>query len=70
MVVGSTPIAVTQTSDIVPVLSKEFIDIEANIECRFTLKRVRDMLRTSSKIHRTDNYSQHSSINWSVCPDG
>ena len=35
MVVGLSPIAVTQTSDIVPVLSKEFLDIQAIIECGF-----------------------------------
>ena len=28
--------------------SKEFLDIQANIECGFTLKRVRDMIRTYS----------------------
>ena len=32
----------------------------------FTLKRVRDMIRTSSQMHRTDRYSQHSSIIWPV----
>ena len=31
-------------------------------ECGFTLKRVRDMIRTYSQMHRTDKYSQHSSI--------
>ena len=30
--------AVTKTSDLVPVLSKEFLDIQANIERGFTLK--------------------------------
>ena len=34
--------------------SKEFFDIEANIECGFTLKRVRDMIRTYSQVNRTD----------------
>ena len=29
-----------------PVLSKEFLDIQATIECIFTLKRVRDMIST------------------------
>ena len=29
--------------------SKEFLDIQATIECRFTLKRVRDMIRTYSQ---------------------
>ena len=26
-----------------PVWSKEFLDIQATVECKFTLKRVRDM---------------------------
>ena len=30
--------------DIVPVLSKEFLDVQATLECRFTLKRVCDMI--------------------------
>ena len=33
-----------------PVLSKESLDIQATIECRFTLKRVRDMIITYSFI--------------------
>ena len=33
-----------------PVSSKEFLDTQANIECRFTLKRVRDMIRTYSQL--------------------
>ena len=36
--------------DIAPVSSKEFLDIQATIECGFTLKRVRDMIRTYSQI--------------------
>ena len=35
-----------KTSDFAPVSSKEFLDIKATIECGFTLKRVRDMIRT------------------------
>ena len=31
-----------------PVSSKEFHDIQATIECGFTLKRIRDMIRTYS----------------------
>ena len=46
MVVGSNPVAVTLTSDIAPFLSKEFLDIQATIECRFTLKHVCDMIIT------------------------
>ena len=40
--------AVTSPSDFTPALSKEFLDIQAPIECGFTLKRVRDMTRTYS----------------------
>ena len=32
------------------------------IESRFTLKRVREMIKTFSQMHRTDKYSQRSSI--------
>ena len=46
MVVGSNPVAVTSPSDFAPASSKEFLDIQATIECRFTLKRVRDMIKT------------------------
>ena len=38
VVVGLSPIAVTSTSDIAPVSSKEFLDTQATIECGFTLK--------------------------------
>ena len=48
MVVGSSPVAVTKTSDFAPASSKEFLDIQATIECGFTLKHVRDMIRTYS----------------------
>ena len=41
---GLSPVGVTETSDIVPVSSKEFLDIQATIECTFTLKQVRDMI--------------------------
>ena len=45
-------------------LHKEFFDIQATIECGFTLKWVRHMIRTYNEMHRTDKYSQHSSIIW------
>ena len=45
MVLGSNPVAVTSPSDFAPALSKEFLDIQATIECGFTLKRVSDMTR-------------------------
>ena len=50
--------------------SKEFLDIQATIECGFTLKRVRDMIRTYNQMHHTDKYSQHSSIIWPVWLNG
>ena len=46
MVVGSSPVAVTSTSDFVPVSSKEFLNIQATFRVWFTLRRVRDMTRT------------------------
>ena len=39
-------------------------------ECGFTLKGVRDMIRTYSQMHRTDKYSEHSSIIWPVWLNG
>ena len=41
---------------------KEFLDIQITLECRFTLKRVRDMIRIYSQMDRTYKYSQHSSF--------
>ena len=38
-------------SDIVPVLSKAFLHIQATIECRFTLKHVHDMIITYSEYY-------------------
>ena len=51
-----------ETSDIAPVFSKEFLDIQATIEGKFTLKHVRDMIITYNQMHHTDRYSQHSLI--------
>ena len=42
--------------------SKEFLGIQATAECRFTLKRACDMIRTHSQMHHTDKFSQNSSI--------
>ena len=50
------------TSDIAPVVSKEFLDIQTNIECRFTLKRELDEIIMYSQMHFTDICLQHSSI--------
>ena len=43
-----------------------FLDIQATIECELTLKRVHDMTRTYTQMHRTDKYSEHSLIIWPV----
>ena len=49
MVVGSNTIAATWASDIAPVSSKEFLNIQATTECRFTLKQIRDMIKHTVK---------------------
>ena len=50
------------SSDIMPVASKEFLDIQATMECGFTLKHICDMIRTyshSSKLNKNpENYGQ------------
>ena len=46
-----------------PASSKEFLDIQATIECGFTLKHVHDMIRTYSQIKFCDNskaFIEHS----------
>ena len=48
-----------------PVSSNEFLDIQVTIECGFTLKGIRDMIRRYIQMHHTDKYSQYSSI---ICP--
>ena len=53
-----------------PASSKEFLDIQATVECGFTLKLVRDMIKTYNQMHRTDKYSQLSSIIWPVWLNG
>ena len=45
-------------------------DIQATIECGFTLKRVHDMTRTYTHMHCTDKDPHLSSIIWSVWPNG
>ena len=51
----SSPVAVTKTSDIASVSSNEFLDIQTTIECRFTLNRLRDMIRAYSQINISSN---------------
>ena len=43
-----SPAAVTYPSAMTPVSNKEFLDIQATIECGFTLKRLCNMIRTYS----------------------
>ena len=50
VVLGALSVAVTETADTTPVLSKEFLNTQATIECRFILKPVHDMTRTYSHI--------------------
>ena len=70
MALGSSPGAVNYSSDIRPVSCKEFLDIQANIGCEFTIKCVRDMTITYSQLQSADKYSQLSSVIWSVCANG
>ena len=65
MVLDSGPVAVTEAWDFAPASSKEFLEIQATIECGTTLKRVLEMTPTYSQMHRTDRYSEHGSI---ICP--
>ena len=60
MVVCCRRVGVSQTSEFAPASNKEFR--ETTIECEFTLKCIREMVRTYSQLNHTDNYSQHSSI--------
>ena len=55
MALGSSPVAVTESSDFAPAMSKEFLDIQATIKCAFTLELVRDIKRTYRHMQRTDN---------------
>ena len=52
-----------------PASSKEFLDIHSTVECGFTLKLVRDIIKTYNQMHHTDKYSQHSWIIWPVWPN-
>ena len=70
VVVDSNLVAVPLASGIAPVSMKDFLDIPANTECEFILKCVSDMITRYSQMHRADNYSPHSSIFWSVWPNG
>ena len=51
-----------ETSDIAPVSSEEFLDIQTTIKCGFTLKCVHDMIRTYSEFTGFA-YCRHSTSN-------
>ena len=70
VVLSFSPVGVTSNSGFAPASSKEFLDIQTTIECGLNLNRIRDMTGTYSEINRTDKYSKHSSIVWSVWPHG
>ena len=70
MVLSSNPLAVTSPSDFAPPPSKDFLDIQATIECGFILQHIRDMTTRYSLIQRTEKYLQHSSIISPVWPNG
>ena len=57
---------VAETLDLAPVSSNDFLDIQANIECRLTLKWVRVMIKTNSQIFVT-NSTQTTGIIWKIC---
>ena len=57
VVVRWTLVALTEISDFATPCSQEFFDSQSTIECGFTLKHVRDMINTYSKMHCTDKYS-------------
>ena len=64
------PLPYLGTVIIAPVLSKEFLEIQTTIECRFTLKCILDMIITSSQLNCTDKYSQQSSVSKPVRLNG
>ena len=64
VVVPASPVPVNKLSDIAPVLSKEILDTQKNIECGFSLKCAPDMTRTYCQVQRTDKCSQYSSVSW------
>ena len=49
-----------------PASSNEFLDIQATIECGFTLKRIRDMTRTYSDLRPLQLAFKSSSIDSSL----
>ena len=58
--VGLRLIAVTETSDFAPALSKEMLKIQTTEDRGFNQKFVRDMRETYSPMHCEDKYSHLS----------
>ena len=58
MVLGSSPPAVPQASDFARASSKEFVDLQATIECVFNLKHIRDMTRTCIQMNHRHKFSE------------
>ena len=46
------------------------MDTDKDMEYGFTLRTVRDMIITFSRMHRRDKYPQHSSIIWPAWVNG
>ena len=59
---GSNFAAVAETLDIASVSNKELLDIQATIECKCTLKRIRGMIIAYSQMSLTDKNSKHCLI--------
>ena len=70
MVLGSSPVAVTSPSDFTPASSKEFLDIKATIRVWIHSETCMWHDKNKQSKHRTDKYSEHSSIIWPVWPNG
>ena len=64
MVVFWSPVAVSETSDVAPVPSKDLLDIHTTKVREHTLAGVRDVITTYSQMHYTYNFSEHSSFIW------
>ena len=50
--------------------TRSSLTFRATIECGLTLKRVRDLIKTYSRMNRTDKYAQRRSIIWPVWLNG
>ena len=59
-----------RVSDFAYASRKDFVDIQAAMECGFTPKCILDMIRTYSQMHRTDKSSLHSPNIWPVWLNG